>query len=70
MSYEALIRYTSELGLDGLDTTVYWFPDKSDKYLASLRALAYRNAVNLYSIGTGSGSASRLRNCSRPKSRR
>ncbi len=53
MSYETLIRYTSELGLDGLDTTVYWFPDKSDKYLASLRALAYRNAVNLYSIGTG-----------------
>jgi L-ribulose-5-phosphate 3-epimerase len=53
MTYEALIRLTSELGLDGLDTTVYWFPDKSDKYFASLRALAYKNAVNLYTLGTG-----------------
>ena len=53
MNYEALIRLVSELGLDGLDTTAYWFPDKSDKYFASLRTLAYRNAVSLYSIGTG-----------------
>jgi L-ribulose-5-phosphate 3-epimerase len=50
MSYEALIRLTSELGLDGLDTTVYWFPDTSDQYLATLRRTAYKNAVNLYSI--------------------
>ena len=50
MSYEVLIRYVSELGLDGLDTTVYWFPDTSDQFLASLRRTAYKNAVNLYSI--------------------
>src|ERR1051326_363209 len=50
MTYEALIRYVSELGLDGLDTTVYWFPDTSDQYLATLRRTAYKNAVNLYSI--------------------
>jgi len=50
MSYEALIRYVSELGLDGLDTTVYWFPDTSDPFLATLRRTAYKNAVNLYSI--------------------
>jgi L-ribulose-5-phosphate 3-epimerase len=50
MTYEALIRYVSELGLDGLDTTVYWFPDTSDQFLASLRRTAYKNAVNLYSI--------------------
>lgn len=50
MSYEALIRYVSDLGLDGLDTTVYWFPDTSDQYLATLRRTAYKNAVNLYSI--------------------
>lgn len=50
MSYEALIRYVSELGLDGLDTTVYWFPDTSDQFLATLRRTAYKNAVNLYSI--------------------
>lgn len=49
MTYEALIRYVSELGLDGLDTTVYWFPDTSDQYLATLRRTAYKNAVNLYS---------------------
>src|SRR5437763_9889446 len=52
MSYEDLIRLTSELGLDGLDTTVYWFPDTSDQYLAKLRSTAYKNAVSLYSIGT------------------
>jgi sugar phosphate isomerase/epimerase len=52
MTYEALIRYVSELGLDGLDTTVYWFPDTSDQFLATLRRTAYKNAVSLYSIAT------------------
>lgn len=50
MSYEALIRYVADLGLEGLDTTVYWFPDTSDQFLASLRRTAYKNAVSLYSI--------------------
>ncbi len=50
MTYEALIRYVSELGLEGLDTTVYGFPDTSDQFLASLRRCAYKNAVQLYSI--------------------
>jgi sugar phosphate isomerase/epimerase len=50
MNYETLIRMVSDLGLDGLDTTVYWFPDTSDQYLATLRRTAYKNAVNLYSI--------------------
>src|SRR5437667_8661447 len=50
MTYEALIRSVSEWGLDGIDTTVYWFPDTSDQFLASLRRTAYRNAVHLYSI--------------------
>jgi sugar phosphate isomerase/epimerase len=50
MSYEDLIRYTAELGLDGLDTTVYWFPDTSDRFLASLKRAAFKNTVNLYSI--------------------
>src|SRR5262245_61055702 len=57
MTYEALIRYVSDLGLDGLDTTVYWFPDTSDQYLASLRRTAYKNGVSLYSI------AARVRLC-------
>lgn len=50
MTYESLIRYVADLGLDGLDTTVYWFPDTSDQFLASLRRAAYKNAVSLYSI--------------------
>ncbi len=50
MTYESLIRLVSDFGLDGLDTTVYWFPDTSDQYLATLRRTAYKNAVNLYSI--------------------
>jgi sugar phosphate isomerase/epimerase len=50
MTYERLIRYVSELGLDGLDTTVYWFPDTSDQFLSLLRTTAYKNAVSLYSI--------------------
>jgi L-ribulose-5-phosphate 3-epimerase len=52
MTYDALIRYVADLGLDGLDTTVYWFPDTSDQFLASLRRIAYKNAVSLYSIAT------------------
>src|SRR5438067_1783019 len=52
MTYQALIRYVSDLGLEGLDTTVYWFPDTSDQFLASLRRIAYKNAVSLYSIAT------------------
>ena len=50
LTYESLISYVSDLGLDGLDTTVYWFPDTTDRYLASLRRTAYKNAVSLYSI--------------------
>jgi sugar phosphate isomerase/epimerase len=50
MTYEALIRSVSEWGLDGIDTTVYWFPDTSDRYLASLRRTAYKHGVSLYSV--------------------
>src|SRR5579863_764338 len=50
LTYEALIAYAAGLGVDGLDTTVYWFPDTSDRYLATLRHTAYKNAIGLYSI--------------------
>jgi sugar phosphate isomerase/epimerase len=50
LTYEELIRRVSEWGLDGMDTTVYWFPDTSDQFLASLRRTAYKNGVALYSI--------------------
>ena len=49
-TYDALIRMVSDWGLEALDTTVYWFPDTSDRCLAGLRATAYKNAVSLPSI--------------------
>jgi sugar phosphate isomerase/epimerase len=51
MTYEDLIHLASDSGLDGVDTTVYWFPDTSSSFLASLRKAAYTNSVQLYSLG-------------------
>jgi sugar phosphate isomerase/epimerase len=50
LSYEDVIRMAADMGLEGLDTTVYWFPDTSAQYLASLRRAAYKNGVSLYSV--------------------
>lgn len=50
MTYEDLIRLASDSGLDGIDTTAYWFPDTSPAFLAGLRTTAYRNAIQLYSL--------------------
>jgi len=52
MTYDDLIRIAVETGTDGIDLTVYWLPDTSDDYLRRLRRLAYRNRVEIYSIGT------------------
>ncbi len=52
MTYEDLIRIAVDTGTDGIDMTVYWLPNTSDDYLLSLRRLAYRNRVEIYSIGT------------------
>lgn len=49
-SYEDLIRLAVELNVDGLDLTVYWFPDTSDAFLLPLRRTAYRMGVELYAI--------------------
>src|SRR2546426_10045750 len=51
MSYEDLIRRIADWGLDGLDCTVYWFPDTSPEYLASLRKTAFKHAVQIYNAG-------------------
>jgi len=51
MSYEELIRMVADWGLDGLDCTVYWFPDTSSEYLASLRRTAFRNGIQIYNAG-------------------
>jgi len=50
MSYDDLVNLAVDLDVDGLDLTVYWFPNTSDAFLIPLRQLAYRNGVELYSI--------------------
>jgi len=50
MTYEDLIRLAVDLDVDGLDLTTYWFPSTEDGFLLPLRRLAYRNAVEIYSI--------------------
>jgi L-ribulose-5-phosphate 3-epimerase len=52
MTYEDLIRTAVDTGTDGIDMTVYWLPSTSDEYLLGLRRFAYRNRVEIYSIGT------------------
>ncbi len=39
-----------EQQVDGLDLTVYWFPNTEDAFLLPLKRLAYRSAVEIYSI--------------------
>jgi L-ribulose-5-phosphate 3-epimerase len=52
LTYEDLIRIAVETGTDGIDMTVYWLPGTTEDYLLPLRRLAYRNRVEIYSIGT------------------
>lgn len=52
LTYEDLVRIAVETGTDGIDMTVYWLPSTTDDYLLPLRRLAYRNRVEIYSIGT------------------
>ncbi|HTX33796.1 MAG TPA: sugar phosphate isomerase/epimerase family protein [Bryobacteraceae bacterium] len=49
--YEDLIRMLADWGIDGLDCTVYWFPDTSNEYLAGLRKVAFKNGVQIYNAG-------------------
>jgi sugar phosphate isomerase/epimerase len=52
MTYEDLIRIAVETGTDGIDMTVYWMPSTNDDFILPLRRFAYRNRVEIYSIGT------------------
>lgn len=51
LNYVELIQKIADWGLDGLDCTVYWFPDTSNEYLASLRKAAFKNGVQIYNAG-------------------
>jgi L-ribulose-5-phosphate 3-epimerase len=50
LTYEDLVRQAVDQDVDGLDLTVYWFPSTEDSFLLPLRRLAYKNAVEIYSI--------------------
>jgi len=51
LTYEDLVDMAVDSNTDGLDLTVYWFPDHGrDAFLQSLRRKAYLNAVEIPSI--------------------
>lgn len=51
MTYEDLVDIAAENDIDGLDLTVYWFPqDHLHRFLGSLRRKAYLAAVEIPSI--------------------
>lgn len=54
MRYDDLVHLAVEHDIDGLDLTVYWFPNTSDGFLMPLKNLAYRNGVEIYSISVRS----------------
>ncbi|HBY58729.1 MAG TPA: sugar phosphate isomerase/epimerase [Solibacterales bacterium] len=54
MTYEDLVRVAVETGIEGLDLTVYWFPDTSDAFLLPLKRAAFRAGVEIYSISVRS----------------
>lgn len=51
MTYEDVIQRIADWGIDGLDCTVYWFPDQSNEYLAKLRRAAFKSGVPIYNAG-------------------
>lgn len=50
MTYDDVVKAAVDNNVDGLDLTVYWFPNTSDTFLIPLRGLAHRNGVEIYSI--------------------
>lgn len=50
LKYEDLIRISAENELDGIDMTVYWFPNTEDSFLMPLKREAYRAGIEIYSI--------------------
>ncbi|MBK7926728.1 MAG: sugar phosphate isomerase/epimerase [Bryobacterales bacterium] len=50
MSYNDLVDLAVDLDVDGLDLTVYWFPDTSDAFLIPLRNYAFAHGVEIPSI--------------------
>jgi sugar phosphate isomerase/epimerase len=51
MTYADIIRMAADTGADGVDLTSYWLPDTNDETLYALRKLAYKSAIQIYSVG-------------------
>ena len=50
LKYEDLIRISAENDLDGVDLTVYWFPNTEDSFLLPLKRTAFKAGIEIYSI--------------------
>jgi L-ribulose-5-phosphate 3-epimerase len=51
IQYTDVIRMLADWGIDGLDCTVYYFPDTSNEFLASLRKAAFKSGIPIYNAG-------------------
>src|SRR5258706_10142576 len=69
MTYDSLIRKIAEWGLDGLDCTVYWFPDTSAEFLASLRKALSRAECRYTTRASACNFPSLPWNCSSPSTK-
>lgn len=50
LKYEDLVRIAAENDLDGVDMTVYWFPNTENSFLIPLKRAAYSAGIEIYSI--------------------
>jgi sugar phosphate isomerase/epimerase len=51
MTYADVIRMAADTGADGVDLTSYWLPDTEDATLFSLKKLAYKSSIAIYTVG-------------------
>jgi sugar phosphate isomerase/epimerase len=50
LKYEDMVRIAAENDLDGVDLTVYWFPNTQDSFLLPLKRAAFKAGIEIYSI--------------------
>ncbi len=50
LKYTDLIRISAENDLDGVDLTVYWFPNTTNDFLIPLKRAAFQSGIEIYSI--------------------
>ena len=47
LKYEDIVRISAENDLDGVDLTVYWFPNKQDSFLLPLKRTAFKVGIEI-----------------------